>query len=256
MGCCFSSLNKFCCVLVHAFLVFRPHSTFAAAATYLRNSNPERWNVYLNDKAKHVLHGQLTSNFAESENSKWLQDRELPPHELFVRYVDREGGQRYERLVQAQQLSAAGHIICPTIYKKYEQQVELARQNYAVTQLSAATAKVLKLGSPTYQRDRFVDLGSRTCTCLFFQQVTNLVLLQFYNVVKLSFQNHTYITRLRGQSLAAINNKFISDLIEIRRACRAATPSSSRSASFFPAAQLCSRMRRNGISTCSTRLSA
>ena len=51
MGCCFSSLNKFCCVLVHAFLVFRPHSTFAAAATYLRNSNPERWNVYLNDKA-------------------------------------------------------------------------------------------------------------------------------------------------------------------------------------------------------------
>ena len=163
--------------------LFQIRFTFAAAATYLRNASPERWNVYLNDKAGHVLHGQLTSNFAESENSKWLPDRDLPPHELFVRYIDREGAQRYDRLLQAQQFSAAGHIICPTIYKKYEQQVELARGNYVVTQFSPMTAKVLKVGSSTYQRDRIVDLASRTCTCLFFQQVTILFVLSLFEDV-------------------------------------------------------------------------
>jgi hypothetical protein len=161
---------------------------FAAAATYLRNASPERWNIYLNNKDGHVLHGQLTSNFAESENSKWLPDRELPPHELFVRYIDREGAQRYDRLLQAQQFSAAGHIICPTVYKKYEQQVELARENYAVWQFSPTTAKVLKVGSSTYQRDRIVDLGAKTCTCLFFQQVTSLIFVLCFKM----FVTYTY----------------------------------------------------------------
>jgi hypothetical protein len=118
-----------------------------------------------------MLHGHLTSNFAESENNKWLEDRNFPAHEVFVRYVDREAGQRYDRHLQAVEHHRAGHIICPTIIAKYEQQVTKARSGYNVLQLSAATAKITRTGCPDYQRDRQVNLETHTCTCTTFQQM-------------------------------------------------------------------------------------
>jgi hypothetical protein len=98
---------------------FIPRVIAAEAAAYLRGTDPEKWGLYDNDKAGHKLYGQNTSNFAESENSKWLPARNLPPYNLFSDYLQHEAGQRYSRKLKALRFEKQGHIICPTVYKKY-----------------------------------------------------------------------------------------------------------------------------------------
>ena len=141
------------------------------AASFLRSTDPTCWALAFNSKNGHVLNNVFTSNFVESENSKWKPRRFMAPLACTLDYLRAESTMQFERVGEAQAQEHAGKFIHANIMKLYDEQRRLARTGYTVRQNSEHTATVVSTQrGDVAPRERFVDLNTRSCSCLFWQQ--------------------------------------------------------------------------------------
>jgi hypothetical protein len=135
------------------------------AASYLRSTDPTCWALAFNSKNGHVLNNVFTSNFVESENSKWKPRRFMAPLACTLDYLRAESTMQFERVDEAQAQEHAGKFIHANIMKLYDEQRRLARMGYTVRQNSEHTATVVSTQrGDVAPRERFVDLNARSCS--------------------------------------------------------------------------------------------